>query len=194
MILPDSICVTHGTEMHVWWDKDRTRKQLYCLECRFERDNERRVKHGLPPRKRNGLMNCRRGHPKTAINWRLNVSLNQYYCYRCHRQRVLSLRKPIAGRALVKGHVTRVPDRTILKALREIGREIKCAVCRNDGQWNGKPLALDIMFIDGDWRNADEKNLRILCPNCHRQMKGRRQASGLARQPRTRERKQSVAA
>lgn len=35
--------------------------------------------------------------------------------------------------------------------------------------WMGKPIIMDLDHIDGDRTNNFPKNLRLLCPNCHRQ-------------------------
>lgn len=45
----------------------------------------------------------------------------------------------------------------------------KCAICGNEGEWNGKPLSLQLDHRDGDNRNHSIQNLRFLCPNCHSQ-------------------------
>lgn len=45
----------------------------------------------------------------------------------------------------------------------------ECAICGNKGEWNGKPLSLQLDHIDGNNRNHTKENLRFLCPNCHSQ-------------------------
>ena len=35
--------------------------------------------------------------------------------------------------------------------------------------WNGTPIGLDVDHINGNRRNNTLNNLRLLCPNCHRQ-------------------------
>lgn len=47
--------------------------------------------------------------------------------------------------------------------------EEKCAECGIPPEWNGKPLTLELDHIDGDNRNNELSNLRLLCPNCHSQ-------------------------
>lgn len=47
--------------------------------------------------------------------------------------------------------------------------EEKCDLCEQGTEWNGKKLVLQLDHIDGDSRNNELKNLRILCPNCHSQ-------------------------
>lgn len=46
--------------------------------------------------------------------------------------------------------------------------ERKCSVC-SIVEWNGKPTPLELDHIDGDNRNNELQNLRIICPNCHAQ-------------------------
>ncbi len=65
----------------------------------------------------------------------------------------------------------------------------RCVECGNEGEYNGKPLALQLDHIDGNAGNNMPINLRLVCPNCHSQTetfvaknKGNgRQARGLKR-------------
>lgn len=43
-----------------------------------------------------------------------------------------------------------------------------CMVC-NNSEWLGKPIVLELEHIDGNNRNNDAANLKLLCPNCHSQ-------------------------
>lgn len=43
-----------------------------------------------------------------------------------------------------------------------------CATC-GLSSWLDKPLTLDLDHIDGNPKNFAPQNLRLLCPNCHRQ-------------------------
>ena len=45
--------------------------------------------------------------------------------------------------------------------------EYQCAFCGNEGEWIGKPIALELDHIDDDNTNNELDNLRFLCPNCH---------------------------
>ncbi|EJT5937329.1 HNH endonuclease [Clostridium perfringens] len=47
--------------------------------------------------------------------------------------------------------------------------EYKCEICNNKGEWNGKPLTLQIDHINGIHSDNRIENLRFLCPNCHSQ-------------------------
>lgn len=44
-----------------------------------------------------------------------------------------------------------------------------CAVCGNDGIWNGKDLVLVLDHINGDKHDNRIENLILLCPNCDSQ-------------------------
>ena len=47
--------------------------------------------------------------------------------------------------------------------------EYKCAIYGNIGEWNNKPLALQLDHINGKHNDHRLENLRFLCPNCHSQ-------------------------
>lgn len=49
--------------------------------------------------------------------------------------------------------------------------EYKCAECGNTGEWNGKPLALQLEHKNGINNDHRLENLCFLCPNCHSQTK-----------------------
>lgn len=55
-----------------------------------------------------------------------------------------------------------------LRLLKEGIFEEKCCGCGLI-EWLGKPIPLQLDHIDGDNKNNELSNLRILCPNCHAQ-------------------------
>lgn len=63
----------------------------------------------------------------------------------------------------------RTKPHQLLRALLEIGRPYRCALCHNPGAWQGRPLILQVDHLDGDFCNNGADNLRLLCPNCHSQ-------------------------
>ncbi len=52
---------------------------------------------------------------------------------------------------------------------RHIAKELGQYVCNECGlgEWRGKKLSLELDHIDGNPRNNNRTNLRLLCPNCH---------------------------
>lgn len=61
--------------------------------------------------------------------------------------------------------------------------EYKCNDC-GITEWNNKKIVLELDHIDGDNRNNEPSNLRLLCPNCHSQtdnFRGRNINSGFVK-------------
>lgn len=79
------------------------------------------------------------------------------------KTRVIPVEEYFAKNTNRTGHTTRE------KIIRENLLNYKCAFCGNDGNWNGKPLTLELDHINGDHLDNRLKNLRFLCPNCHAQ-------------------------
>ncbi|MER6257271.1 HNH endonuclease signature motif containing protein [Streptomyces sp. NPDC001584] len=64
-------------------------------------------------------------------------------------------------------HARRAQSEQLKWALRARGVPEQCARCGVEARWRGHPLPLEVDHIDGDWRNNQPGNLRLLCPNCH---------------------------
>lgn len=60
-------------------------------------------------------------------------------------------------------------NRLKLRCIAEGILENKCSACGLTGEWNGKPIALQLDHKNGQSRDHRLENLRILCPNCHSQ-------------------------
>ena len=72
----------------------------------------------------------------------------------------MSVEEYIKGNRLINGSI-------LLKKL--IKENYKQHICENCGQstWLGNPIPLEIHHIDGNTRNNNLNNLKVLCPNCH---------------------------
>lgn len=57
----------------------------------------------------------------------------------------------------------------VKRMIEECVMEYKCVGCGNEGQWNGKPLSLQLDHVNGISNDHRIENLRLLCPNCHSQ-------------------------
>lgn len=44
-----------------------------------------------------------------------------------------------------------------------------CAICASPPVWLGKPLSFELDHVSGKREDNSRENLRMLCPNCHRQ-------------------------
>ncbi|GLV91584.1 MULTISPECIES: HNH endonuclease [Streptomyces] len=61
----------------------------------------------------------------------------------------------------------RMQSAHLKRALKALGIPEECRLCGIEAVWQGRPLPLEVDHIDGDWRNNQPENLRLLCPNCH---------------------------
>uniref|UniRef100_A0AAU2JMU9 HNH endonuclease n=1 Tax=Streptomyces sp. NBC_00049 TaxID=2903617 RepID=A0AAU2JMU9_9ACTN len=64
-------------------------------------------------------------------------------------------------------HARRQQSEHLKSALATLGVPERCRMCGIEPVWQGEPLPLEVDHIDGDWRNNQPENLRLLCPNCH---------------------------
>lgn len=76
-------------------------------------------------------------------------------------------RRSLEGTFCINSPVDR--GRVKKRILRDSLIEYKCAFCDNVGEWNGKPLILQLDHINGVNTDNRLENLRFLCPNCHTQ-------------------------
>lgn len=69
---------------------------------------------------------------------------------------------------LIQANGTRARGKLLKRALLEIGREYKCAVCQLS-EWRKMPLRLEVEHINSNQLDNRPENLCFLCPNCHSQ-------------------------
>ncbi|MFD3606570.1 HNH endonuclease signature motif containing protein [Streptomyces atroolivaceus] len=61
----------------------------------------------------------------------------------------------------------RIPGERLKRAMIAMGASEHCARCGIGPTWRNRPLPLEVDHVDGNWRNNQPHNLRLLCPNCH---------------------------
>lgn len=61
----------------------------------------------------------------------------------------------------------RIPGERLKRAMIALGATERCALCGTGRTWRDRPLPLEVDHVDGNWRNNQPQNLRLLCPNCH---------------------------
>lgn len=88
-------------------------------------------------------------------------------------KKALALKSKIPKRSLSELLVENSPHKSsysLKKKLIDEGLlEDKCLHCGILPFYNGKPLSLDLDHINGNHSDNRIENLRVLCPNCHRQ-------------------------
>lgn len=82
-----------------------------------------------------------------------------------NRQTKLNFCKDI----LIENSKVRIKKNYKSKLIREGLLKYECQICKNIGEFNGKPLVLQLDHINGVNNDNRIENLRFLCPNCHSQ-------------------------
>lgn len=95
----------------------------------------------------------------------LNISTEHFSSY----AKYTSHQKYNLEDILVENSTYTARARLKTRLLREGLLENKCYICGNEGEWQGKPLSLQLDHINGINNDNRLENLRLLCPNCHSQ-------------------------
>lgn len=98
----------------------------------------------------------------------LNIS-TEHFDSRFHRS-------GCAGKKYIKpisSYLTKNPKISIkslrIRIIKEKVIPYVCAICGNNGVWEGRELVLHLDHINGDNTDNRLENIRFLCPNCHSQ-------------------------
>lgn len=82
--------------------------------------------------------------------------------------KVVKLKQPLED-ILVENSSYQNISRLKIRLVNEGVLEYRCALCGNEGRWQGKNLVLQLDHINGIHNDHRLCNLRFLCPNCHSQ-------------------------
>lgn len=106
-----------------------------------------------------GHSTCRDRLKKLGITITPRVKIGKWNC---------GVQRPIEHylkKSDLKTHSSWLRKRLIAEGI----KENKCEKCGQDSMWCGELLTMQLDHIDGDNKNNELSNLRILCPNCHTQ-------------------------
>lgn len=81
---------------------------------------------------------------------------------------VVKLKQPLED-ILVENSSYQNISRLKTRLINEGVLEYRCALCGNEGRWQGKNLVLQLDHVNGIHNDHRLDNLRFLCPNCHSQ-------------------------
>jgi hypothetical protein len=100
---------------------------------------------------------------RNLIN-RYNIPTNHFEDQRTGFSKVL---KPLSEYLVKDRFLTLSGNRLKTKLFSAGLKENKCEECEQGEIWRGKKISLILDHIDGDRKNNELGNLRIICPNCN---------------------------
>ena len=59
-----------------------------------------------------------------------------------------------------------VPGKSVIRKYVLLTRDCICEKCRHS-TWMGLPIPLEIHHKDGNYKNNQDNNIELICPNCH---------------------------
>ena len=94
-----------------------------------------------------------------------DIDISHFKPYQKNNQRPVYSLDEILVKDSFYTNITRLKERILKEDL----LKYECECYGNQGEWNGKPLTLQLDHKNGDHSDHSLENLRFLCPNCHSQ-------------------------
>lgn len=111
------------------------------------------------------------GMSKQEGNYRyISRIINRYNIDKSHfqNQRRGNRKRKSLDNILIKGEFLTLSGNNLKNKLYEAGlKKPLCEICGQNDFWRGIKISLILDHIDGDRKNNELDNLRILCPNCN---------------------------
>jgi hypothetical protein len=139
-----------------------------CLNCSKPIEYIKRIKfkfcgHSCAAQYNNlGRKHFHKNKIKCLICEKVIPNRNRKYCS------MECAKKDAINKTLIKLKNGTLSDPMARVTFRKISPNI-CAICGNT-EWNGKPIPLVVDHIDGIHTHNLPSNLRMICPNCDRQL------------------------
>jgi Zn finger protein HypA/HybF involved in hydrogenase expression len=106
---------------------------------------------------------------KLTLHHNINLSKHMLLFKQEQAKRLNNIHQKINSNNFFSKNLKRNSSNVKKRLIKEKILENKCSWCGIKDTYNNKPIVLQLDHIDGDNKNNETSNLRLLCPNCHSQ-------------------------
>jgi Zn finger protein HypA/HybF involved in hydrogenase expression/predicted nucleic acid-binding Zn ribbon protein len=167
------ICLNCGKEIGSKWNSVFCSKDCYYKFMKKDNDSKTCINCGIKTDKKFCTKKC---YNEFIKNYKLKL-----YCKNCNKQLLGRRITSFCDRNCYKNYYKEKINTFFTKNSKHNRGHLKdkiiefkllnysCEACGNNGEWNGKPLVLQLDHVNGNNTDNRLENLRFLCPNCHTQ-------------------------